>query len=76
MCIGTTTSRIPLKGATGRIIGETKNPNAINRALDRQNKSRQSSNSLAEKSPKLVRGNKKRIGKRISRSINDLRIPL
>ena len=76
MCLATSSSKISPKGATGRIIGETKKPNAINRALDRQNKSRQSSTSLAEQFPKLVRGNKKIIGKGMSRSINDLKIRL
>ena len=76
MCLATTTSRFPRKGATGRIIGETKNPNAINRALDRQNKSRQSSPSLVEQFPKLVRGNKRIIGKGMGRSTNDLKIRL
>jgi len=56
------------KGSTGRVIGKTTNTNSISRALDRQNQSRESS--------KMVRGNKKRIGKGISRSINDLKIPL
>ena len=64
------------KGSTGRVIGETTNTNSISRALDRQNQSRESSTSLAEQFPKLVRGNKKIIGKGMSRSINDLKIRL
>ena len=56
------------KGSTGRVIGETTNTNSISRALDRQNQSRESS--------KMVRSNKRKISKGLSRSINDLKIPL
>tara|TARA_B100000963_G_scaffold95036_1_gene81832 strand:- start:217 stop:495 length:279 start_codon:yes stop_codon:yes gene_type:complete len=56
------------KGSTGRVIGETTNTNSISRALDRQNQSRESS--------KMVRRNKRKISKGLSRSINDLKIPL
>ena len=80
MCLATTTRFLP-KGATGQMIGETKKPNAINRALDRQNKSQESS--LSERLSKKVRG---QIGfgnvrgklrtRGMSGTMNDLKIPL